>query len=164
MRPNFAFCMFLHCATPAFMPSFLQKSRTAVPLSAWSVPLPLTQKNRMSPPSLPVEPAAPRAMHLQRFQLQFLHVTRPTHQAYTSGNHGASLLEPSPGALKTLSTRPSCPSTVRPLAGRPLLPQHSPLLAAMDKALLWPYKWPLGSTEKGLVCFAFPSSKKGTTS
>ena len=82
---------------------------------------------------------------LHQIQLQ------PTGSAYTSGNHGASLLEPSPGALKTVSTRPSCPSTVRPLAGRPLLPQHSPLLAAMDKALLWPYKWPLGSTEKGLV-------------
>ena len=48
-----------------------------------SVPLMLTQKNCMSPPSLPVEPVAPRAMHLQRFQLQFLHVTGPTHQACT---------------------------------------------------------------------------------
>lgn len=41
MQPNFAWfqlCMFLHCATPAFVPSFLQKSRMAVPLSAWSVP------------------------------------------------------------------------------------------------------------------------------
>ena len=72
----------------------------------------------------------------------------------------ASLLEPSPGTLKTFSTRPSCPSTVRPLAGRPLLPQHSPLLAAMDKALLWSYKWPLGSTEKGGVLLLFGVEEK----
>ena len=112
----------------------------------------------------PVSPCAP-AWTISHVQTSPTYVS---HRTIASANKTPAppkitmpaLSSPPQACSRPLSARQSRPSTVRPPVSRPLLPQRASLLAAMGRVLLWPYKWPLGSTEEGLV-FLFPEHKRG---